>query len=154
MVVRSVLSSVDIFAGGARQRASIYTDEHEQPGVSAKGSGQVRAGGRDASTSTWAKGDGAGQRASIYTDEHEQPGVCAEGSGQVRAGGRDASTNTRAKRDPRYGATPVAGPHEETRQHANSTSLLAKKRLSSNMCCVWTNVDTLYLSTSLVLLHM
>jgi hypothetical protein len=49
---------------GAGQRASFDADEHEQPGGSAEGSGQVRAGGRDVSASTRAMRDGAGQRAS------------------------------------------------------------------------------------------
>ena len=36
------------------------TDEHEQPGVGAEASEQVRGGGRDTSTSTPAEEDGAG----------------------------------------------------------------------------------------------
>ena len=37
-----------------------HTDEHKQPGGCAEGSGQVRGGGRDASTSSRAELDGAG----------------------------------------------------------------------------------------------
>jgi hypothetical protein len=44
----------------AGQRASIHTDEHKQPGSSAEGSGQVRAGGGDVSASTRPKRLGLG----------------------------------------------------------------------------------------------
>ena len=71
-------------------------------------SGQVRAGGRDASTSTRAERSGARRRVDIHTDEYEQPGECAERSGQARGGGRDASTSAEAEGD---GANLLLGVH-------------------------------------------
>ena len=60
-----------LLRGKTKPREGGYTEEHEQPSLDSEQSGQVRARGGDASTSTRAVGDGTAERASIHTDEHE-----------------------------------------------------------------------------------
>jgi len=77
----------------SRCRTPFYTGEYEQPGRSAESSGQVRAGGRGALTSTETNGDDAEQRASFHTDEHELPGIDISELATMGWGGDARSTS-------------------------------------------------------------